>query len=466
MKHLLALLLLMSLSLPHLAGAPAWHSDGLIYRGDHGRTDKPPRTGLTETLEVLWEFQTGAPVPTFSGLVVHNSVAYYAAGNALLALDIADGTERWRTPLAGLDRPLLFSKPVISHDLVLNSSASGLLAFDADTGTESWRFGWTPPASPLDDPANPVVVDGLVLVGVLEHGAGMVYALDAVSGRERWHFSTGITASPQSFRRANAPSVAVSNDVVYVTNPRGSVFALNRASGEELWRRELGDEIVRTPVSIEQSVVLQTEEGAVWVLDAASGNGNHFQLSEETPIRRSLVAAPLYLSSGPSSLQALELSTGEETWRYQGANVEILAITGDVVVAEVDGKLVGLNLIAGNELWQADFGVDASEFFATEETVYAARGDTVASLDPETGAALWQFGEAAVLVVPVTPTPAASTPEPSVADIPPVGIPPSISLIVDGDRVIFLDGVGYVHGLDTSTGAELWRFGPGQSTSA
>ncbi len=89
-------------------GTRAWVRDGELLSGF--LTDEPSNTLL------LWQGHDAAP-------------------QHLTAVDLTDGTVRWRHEFRGVDRPVLVGERVIA------SVSAGLRAFDVGTGTELWRDG-------------------------------------------------------------------------------------------------------------------------------------------------------------------------------------------------------------------------------------------------------------------------------------------------------------------------------------
>jgi outer membrane protein assembly factor BamB len=136
----------------------------------------------------------------------------------VLALDAADGSERWRTDLAAPVR----ADPVVADGRVYAGTLAGdLVALDADDGSEAWRA-----STPRSIHQRPAVADGVVyLLTPRKHEAVMdVYALDAADGERRWHNS--VEGAPAG--------IAVAGDRIYVGG--GLMAALDAVDGEVAWR--------------------------------------------------------------------------------------------------------------------------------------------------------------------------------------------------------------------------------------
>jgi len=144
-------------------------------------------------------------------------VVYLTIDNygAIVALDAAEGTERWRFTTKELN---LGALPAIAGGvLYVGSWDMNLYALDAMTGAELWRFA-TDAVIPKSCPA---AFDRMVYVASDD---GNVYALDSDTGTERWRFRTGV--------KSVAPCPAVLEGAVYVGSEDGIVHALEAVRPE------------------------------------------------------------------------------------------------------------------------------------------------------------------------------------------------------------------------------------------
>ena len=158
----------------------------------------------------------------------------------------------------------------------------GLTAADVPKLKLKWAFGFPGGTQAY---GNPSVVAGRVFVG---SDNGTVYALDADSGCTYWSFKAdgGVRSAPSVGRAGN-------RDVVYFGDLKANVFALDAATGQQIWKKQvdthafarvtgaptLADGKLYVPVSsVEEVPAAQpsyeccTFRGSVVALDAASGN--------------------------------------------------------------------------------------------------------------------------------------------------------------------------------------------------
>ncbi len=232
--------------------------------------------------------------------------------------------------LAGLELRWAFGFPgattagvqpaVFGGRLFVGGSAGGVYALDAETGCAHWKFETEGPVR-----ATPVVAPGAeggAPVVYAVDRAGWAYALDAETGAPRWkgpqdaHPRAAITASPV-LHAGTLYLVLASTEKAFSASPdydcctfRGSVVALDAASGERRWKTYLVGEpgVVRTGddgkrvygpsgVGSWSAATLDPEAGALYV---TTGNGY-------TP------PAP----ETSDAVVALDMETGAIRWTYQ-----------------------------------------------------------------------------------------------------------------------------------------------------
>jgi outer membrane protein assembly factor BamB len=452
MKLMLALVLVTALISPSSVLAEDHGADVLMYRGDPGRTGQMPEPGPDGTPSVLWEFQSTGPAPPTGPLAIHDSMAYFTAGAALLAVDVVSGKEIWRSGWEHFAAQTAFWRPAVGHGLVILSFMDGLIAFDATTGQEQWR---SPLVLPHSSDSRSLIVprEDVVLVSAPRR----LFALDAKTGRPQWEFVTGSEAPAR---------LLVMNDVAYATSEGGTVFAIDAASGEERWRAEIGESLLGTSAPYEDSVVVQAESGAVWVINRESGEGRSFQ-SIPVALRGSdlgIVAGSAFLVNGETSIQAFDIDTERVLWRYSPGDSRVVTqtIVDDVVVTRLDDRLAGVDILSGTELWRSEFVYRGTTTFVADGVLYASdAGGGAMALDARTGAVRWQFGDTGILA---TPTIEPATPATGVTSIPTTGPGPVTSIAEDSGVVAFF-GDEMLIGVDASSGGERWRFGPGGAVS-
>jgi outer membrane protein assembly factor BamB len=180
-----------------------------------------------------------------------------------------------------------------------------------------------------------------------------------------WRFDSGseILASP-----------IIADGIVYVTNRAGFLYAIDAATGEQLWRVEVGPYVLRTTPTWHDGALYLVAGFDAISLDAATGE----ERWRET-IRYAGTASPtvsddaMFVVSQEGLLYALDITDGAELWRISTDGISFgspAASSGRLVVATDRGIVVGLNPETGRASWRRDFDVPIY-------TTAAITGDTV-----------------------------------------------------------------------------------------
>jgi outer membrane protein assembly factor BamB len=188
------------------------------------------------TGEIRWTEPVGDAI--YSSITLTGDLALTSApggddgGFAVVALDVADGSEAWRYEPGG---GAFFGSTAAFADgtAFATFDDATVRAFDAETGEERWlaRMNDIAAATP------PVVVDDLVLT--VDVG-GQVYAFGSASGERRWDHALNVG-------RPNVRSAAVATgEHVVVPTTRGEVFAIELATGELVSSTDVADGSLRS----------------------------------------------------------------------------------------------------------------------------------------------------------------------------------------------------------------------------
>lgn len=225
--------------------------------------------------------------------------------------------------------------------------------------------------------------------------SGILYALDP-HGRFLWKFeSNGPIASQPT----------VDGERVYFGNNKGMVYALNLASGKEIWNRYLGSEILAGPtlsggiltiVNTSREVsALQVSDGReVWNV-FIQGYEKRFSMRGNSPV----VISGDRLFVGFADGQVVSLTrSGEVLWSRQLAETNTpfhdvdasILIDGSFIYATgYFGKLVKMDR-HGNTVWQRDL-VSGNDLTMDLENIYAASLEGhVLAFNKSDGLRIWE----------------------------------------------------------------------------
>jgi polyvinyl alcohol dehydrogenase (cytochrome) len=293
--------------------------------------------------------------------------------------NVSSLVEKWRWPAEG-DGPGVTGTPAVVDGVVYFSTWRGdVVALDAADGSPVWRVEGLVDV-PID--SSPCVTDDRIFVGTggdaifpgspgADGRRGTVIALDRATGDEVWsrriepdNPSIHLWGSPVYIPDENLVVTGVaSNEVVGLANQefvfRGSVMALDADTGEPVWQIYLTDgdeETSGTGVSVWSTASVDTTRGMLFI-----GTGqNH------TP-----PASPY-----SDSLLAIDYRAGELLWHRQYTE-------GDVFQMLIGANGPDYDIGAGPNLFTVD-GMDVVGV-GDKESVYAA-------FERDTGEDVWDTG--------------------------------------------------------------------------
>lgn len=314
----------------------------------------------------------------------------YQPVSSISAANVADLTLSWAFGLDDSVSP--HSYPLVTRDTVYIGSESGkLYALDRDSGCTRWVFE----------------ADGNIRTAIV-HGSGMVagvertllffgtfgaraYAVDALTGEAVWEtlmdehrFST-VTGTPiyhdgRLYVPVSAYEVIAAVAPIYgCCDFRGSVVALDAASGKEIWRRYTIDQ---------EAAVIDTR----WLfIDQKGPSGAPVWQAPALDIDR----AALYFATGENysdpatdtsdSVFAVNLADGSVRWHRQFTS-------DDAWNAACEAGVMGANCPEA-EGPDYDFGAPpilATNPYGQDILLAGQKSSMVYAMDPTSGELLWQ----------------------------------------------------------------------------
>lgn len=250
--------------------------------------------------------------------------------------------------------------------------------------------------------ASPTVDGGVAYVGTT---GGVMNALDSRDGKLLWAFAAG---------RPIFGAAAAAGDALYFVCDNGYLFKLERATGKEVWRYDLGDGRVArvlphpqvfewdwqgaTPVVADGVVYVGAGDGGFHAVDAATGAARwRFATGGRIRNGAAIDGARVVLGSADRFVYALERATGRELWRFDtGAEIDSAPVVfeGKVLVGNRGYGLHALAAATGELVWKTFFWgswVESTPAVA-DGTIYVGASDLrrVSAIDPADGRVLWR----------------------------------------------------------------------------
>ena len=296
----------------------------------------------------------------------------------LLAVALA-GCSTSRTLLVGSSWPGINA----ADDMIYLAYGPGVYAVSPENARGEWVFP-REAARNQNFYATPAVDDELVFVGDY---SGMVFALDRQTGREVWTFQT------DSPRIIGGPTIG--EELIYVGAVNGVLYALDRDSGAEAWQFAAERDIWSSPLLDGDTVYITSLDRHIYALDAESGdlrwqfpNGGDYEATMGAVVGTpTLHEGVLYFGSFNNQVYALDTATQAIQWTYETTNWVwgsplVDGESGLAIGGDLDGHIFALNLDDGALAWefQADGPVVGTPVLAEDadgmQVIYVTSGDS------------------------------------------------------------------------------------------
>ena len=287
------------------------------------------------------------------GGVPSNNLGHLALGGSLKkAWSVDAGT-------GSSSRGRLSAVPLVSQGKVFTLDAAGnVSAFSSASGSRLWKVSVTPKSeSSSEGFGGGLAIEGSRLY--VTTGYGTAVALDMGNGAVQWTKSLG-----EPIR--NSPTAA--GGKVYFVSTDNTLYALDGANGEELWKARglpqtatllsnaspaVAGGLVVAPFPAGDIAAYQADSGkAAWrdSLSRTSDTSASGILGD--PARPVVDRGVVYAVSHGGRMIATSASSGGRVWTRNLASTQMPWVAGEVVfVVDVSGRLTALNRSDGKVRW-------------------------------------------------------------------------------------------------------------------
>jgi len=214
--------------------------------------------------------------PVVGGTVVSQGRVYFGCSDGkVYALDAETGDKEWDFPTG--DK--IWSTPVIDGDtLFIASFDKKLYALSVANGSKKWEFETEGAIA-----CTPLVYNNTIYIGSFDRH---LYAVNAADGSLVW--KSEVKADNWFWTKP-----VICNNTVYAGCLDGKVYILNAETGDEVVDAiDLGSPISSSPVLVDDSVIIASEDGRIWAIDTSNNQKSEFKNLEEK------INAPLCASDG------------------------------------------------------------------------------------------------------------------------------------------------------------------------
>ncbi|MEP6483272.1 MAG: outer membrane protein assembly factor BamB [Rudaea sp.] len=259
---------------------------------------------------------------------------------------------------------------------------------------------------------SPAFADGKLFVSGVD---GTIASLDAATGKTLWSKRLGsrhgfiLHHGSNSVQFSGGPGS--DGTIVVVGSLEGVAQAFDAASGEERWSSQLSSEVIAAPVIADGIVVIRTNDGRLYGLDAKDGTRKWTYDRSTVPVLTLRGNATprvdggfVFAGADNGKLVAITLAEGKTAWEQTVSNGEgrteierLQDVDGNVVVADgvvyasgYHGQVVALTAQTGRPLWTHPLSSYTGVGLAPTQLFVADTDSVVSSLDLRTGASNWK----------------------------------------------------------------------------
>ncbi|MFH1908034.1 MAG: PQQ-binding-like beta-propeller repeat protein [Chloroflexota bacterium] len=276
---------------------------------------------------------TGLTPSSWPGVVTDGKTAYIASAAHVYAVSLEDGSEVWRFPEKADAKKSFFAAPVLTPDgqLIVGGYDYILYSLNPQNGQVNWQF----------EAARDRWVGSVLVANDLIYAPNADYNLYAfnLKGEFQWKFAT---------RQAIWATPVTDGQRVYLGSLDRKVYAVDARTGKLVWDKTLTGAILGSPVlGGDGQLYVMTFGGTVFALDTANGEqlwkfaAGNFVWS--APV---LSNGELYFGDSNGNFYALNASTGAKDWSLQPSS-----------------PILGAPLVAGDHIL---FGTEAGNLYAVD----------------------------------------------------------------------------------------------------
>ncbi len=228
---------------PTVIRAPTGDADWVLLNGYDGTT----RVLNAADGKVVWTYKTDNYINGAPAVVDGRFLVFGGCDAQLHVVNLKDGTLVHVIPANAYIPASIGTYGTMAF---CGNYANETVAFDVVGG----KIAWTYEDRALPFFSSPAVNEKLVLIGSRDKH---LHAIDRLTGEGVWKFATG--------GRVEGSPIVFTDGVVFGSSD-GRLYAATLNDGTELWRLELGESLVASPAFGANQIVIGGEKGTVFAI--------------------------------------------------------------------------------------------------------------------------------------------------------------------------------------------------------
>lgn len=231
------------------------------------------------------------------------------------------------------------------------------------------------------------VYDNRILYFAAIDGKYTIRSYDAAKGKYVWRKNLGIFESP----------LTVSGDKLFAANRSGTVYCINKNTGEVIWSFEADSEIFSGLLVTGNMVYTGSLNGVITSVDYDTGEKIwEYDTGQKLRATPSSDGSRIFWGTLNNNMIALDARSGQKLWQFKtdGAIFTTPSVTGQSITFGCnDGVVYSLDPITGNEKWRFNVGtvVNTSCITVGSRIFFGALNRIIYALDSTDGTQVWEY---------------------------------------------------------------------------
>jgi outer membrane protein assembly factor BamB len=291
--------------------------------------------------------------------------------------------------------------------------------------------------------STPVIVGELVYVGLI---SGDLLCLKLENGQEVWKYQSLPNAKPNELPPAFSAPIAASDKLIFAGDQEGTLHAIDRQTGQQVWTIDDGGEFVGGPNLYKDRLIFGSHRGKLTCVDQATGKTVYWVFDTEGPINGTPTIAGQYTFSTNCQapfLKVVDIETGKaaKSIPIEGRLIASAAFRDDILYFGTEiGAVYALDWQKSELTWtyanpDREQQIDSSPAVSDNLVVIGHGDKNLHAIDRKTGQGKWMV--------------------PTRAKV-------DCSPVIAGDKVIFGSNDKQLYLVQLSDGQILWKHNAGQ----
>jgi len=202
--------------------------------------------------KLSWKFEVSKPIESTPS--INGNTMYFGANNGKVYALNTDGSKIWEKEIGGKVKS---SPSYVNGTIYVGSTNGNIFALSGSDGSQVWNY-----TTGDEVVTSPAYGDGKIFIGSMD---GTIYGLKTTDGSLAWKYDLGNKV-------LSSPSLDLRNNNLYIGSDSDNLTCLDIRDGTFKWAYKTGGDIRSTPGIYNDKVVFGSHDGTVYILNKYTGN--------------------------------------------------------------------------------------------------------------------------------------------------------------------------------------------------